>query len=221
MDPTPVDSFIARWQPSGGGERSNYQLFLTELCDLLEVERPDPASSENDQNAYVFERSVAMDNRDGTTSTGFIDLYKRAAFVCETKQGVEKQQDEDLLSGKAQAKKKKRKTGHGARGSKTFDDAMRKAHGQAQTYARGLPASEGRPPFLMVVDVGATIELYSEFSQTGGVYVPFPDPQSHIILGTDRICRNCRLHNQFSPLLPGCKCPSSGSLAFASATGRI
>lgn len=117
-DPTP--SFITRWQPSGGAERSNYQLFLTELCDLLQVDRPDPASSENDQNAYVFERSVAMDNRDGTTSTGYIDLYKRSAFICETKQGVEKQQDAGLLSGKA------------------------------QTYARGLPASEGRPPAAMV-----------------------------------------------------------------------
>ena len=192
-----IQNFIARWQPSGGSERSNYQMFLTELCDVLEVDHPDPASVENAENAYVFERSVPLDNRDGTTTTGFVDLYKRDAFVCETKQGVEKREDQDLLSGKQKAKKKKRKSGHGTRGTKTFDEAMRKAHGQAQNYARSLPAVEGRPPFLVVVDVGHTIELYSEFSQTGGAYVPFPDPQSHRIkladLADDNIRERLRL----------------------------
>ncbi len=38
-----------------------------------------------------------------------------------------------------------------------------------------MPASEGRPPFLIVVDVGHSIALYSEFSRTGVTYVPFPD----------------------------------------------
>jgi hypothetical protein len=61
---------------------------------------------------------------------------------------------------------------------------MEKAHKQAQTYARSLPAEEirdGRPPFLLVVDVGDTLALYSEFSRTGGNYVPFPDPHSYRI----------------------------------------
>jgi hypothetical protein len=52
---------------------------------------------------------------------------------------------------------------------------MMAARGQAEQYARALPASEGRPPFLVVVDVGHSIALYSEFSRTGGAYVPFPD----------------------------------------------
>jgi hypothetical protein len=30
-----VEAFIARWSPSGGGERTNYQLFLSELYDVL------------------------------------------------------------------------------------------------------------------------------------------------------------------------------------------
>src|SRR5690606_7310061 len=55
------------------------------------------------------------------------------------------------------------------------------ARSQAEAYARALPASEGRPPFLVVVDVGRRIELYSEFSRSGGTYVPFPDPSSHRI----------------------------------------
>lgn len=54
---------------------------------------------------------------------------------------------------------------------------MRRAIGQAEQYARNLASEQGRPPLLMVVDVGHTIELYSEFSQTGGTYVPFPDTQ--------------------------------------------
>src|SRR5690606_32461 len=48
-----------------------------------------------------------------------------------------------------------------------------------------LPADEGRPPFVVVVDVGQRIELYSEFSRSGGTYVPFPDPRSHRIALAD------------------------------------
>ena len=44
-----------------------------------------------------------------------------------------------------------------------------------------LPASEGRPPFLVVVDVGHVIELYAEFTRSGATYTPFPDARSHRI----------------------------------------
>jgi len=47
---------------------------------------------------------------------------------------------------------------------KAFDDAMLRARSQAEQYARALPADEGCPPFLVVVDVGNAIELYSEFT---------------------------------------------------------
>jgi hypothetical protein len=64
------DGFIARWAPSGGQESANYQLFLTELCDLLDLPHPDPAIEETRENAYVFERRVeeqpAADRRAGT-----------------------------------------------------------------------------------------------------------------------------------------------------------
>ena len=58
---------------------------------------------------------------------------------------------------------------------------MLRAHGQAVRYVRALPAGEGRPPFVAVVDVGRSIELYSEFSRSGGAYIPYPDPRSHRI----------------------------------------
>src|SRR5690606_15323464 len=56
-----------------------------------------------------------------------------------------------------------------------------KALKQAENYSRALPAEEGRPPFIIVVDVGKSFALYSEFSRSGGNYVAFPDPRSHKI----------------------------------------
>jgi len=148
-----VESFIARWQGVAASELSTSQSFLIELCDLLGVERPHPTPEQD----YMFERPLTFQHADGSTSAGRIDLYRRGAFVLESK---------------------KLKAGAHTRG---FDEAMRRAHSQAQNYIRALPASEGRPPFLIVVDVGHRIELYSEFSRSGGAYVPFPDPRSHRI----------------------------------------
>ncbi len=37
-----IQRFIARWQASGAAERAKYQLFLSELCDVLNAPRPDP-----------------------------------------------------------------------------------------------------------------------------------------------------------------------------------
>src|SRR5688500_17946639 len=86
-DPGAAADFLSRWQSSGSAERANYQLFLSELCDLLHVPRPDPTRPDDRDNAYVFERSVHFDHGDGTSSTGRIDLYKRGCFVLEAKQG--------------------------------------------------------------------------------------------------------------------------------------
>nr|VFJ57540.1 MAG: hypothetical protein BECKDK2373C_GA0170839_106017 [Candidatus Kentron sp. DK] len=152
-----VAAFLSRWQKATGAERANHQLFITELCELLELPRPDPATDDNDQNAYVFERRVDFHNPDGTQNRGFIDCYRRGAFIIEAKH-----------TGKAF-------------GSGKWDDAMLRAHGQAVSYARALPKSEGRPPFVMTLDVGVALEVYSEFSQSGGAYIPYPDPRSHRI----------------------------------------
>ena len=59
---------------------------------------------------------------------------------------------------------------------------MLAARGQAERYAKALPVSEGWPPFLVVVDVGHSIELYADFSLTGKAYLPFPDPRTFRIL---------------------------------------
>jgi hypothetical protein len=177
----PTDDFIRRWEASGAAERANYALFLSELCDLLEVPRPEPTRPDDAENAYVLERSVTFHNGDGTTSVGRIDLYKRGCFVLEAKQGSERPGVEGVLA----LPKKARRKGTAVRGTAGWDDAMLAARGQAEQYVKALPASEPNPPFLIVVDVGHTIELYADFTRQGRTYVAFPDALTHRIRLTD------------------------------------
>jgi hypothetical protein len=194
--PSPdIYPFLTRWQASGAAERANYQLFLTELCQMLGVPGPEPTKPDDHENAYVFEKSVVFHYGDGTHTTKFIDLYKRGCFVLEAKQGVEKEQREAALSETMLARHKQRKKGTATRETPAWADVMLSARGQAERYARALPQSEGRPPFLIIVDVGHSIELYAEFTRTGGTYLPFPDPRSHRIL-----IRNLANQDQYETL---------------------
>ncbi len=168
--------FEARWLRSGGAEHANYGLFLQDLCDLLEVPRPDPTTDDPTQDAYVFERGVTFNDGAGKRSTGRIDLYKRGCFVLETKQGTDTS-DQQVKAAKAelgQAAGKRRK-GHAVRGTAKWGQMVEAAREQALRYVRALPASEPRPPFVVVVDVGFSIDLYSNFAGVGDSYVPFPD----------------------------------------------
>ena len=74
-----VETFVAKWGASGGAERANYQLFLAELCDVLDVPRPDPTVPDDAHKAHVFEKAVTFCHGDGTTSAGRIDLYRRGS----------------------------------------------------------------------------------------------------------------------------------------------
>ncbi|MEG2155589.1 MAG: DNA methyltransferase, partial [Burkholderiaceae bacterium] len=147
-------AFIERWravpQLPGATELATAQSFVSELCELLDLPRPHPTVEQD----YQFERPVTFAHGDGSSSAGRIDCYRRGAFVLE-------------------AKKLRSAEGKG------FDDALLRARSQAEQYARALPAVEGRPPFLLVVDVGRVIELYAEFSRSGATYTPYPDPRSH------------------------------------------
>ena len=164
IEATHTAGFIERWQGVRASELSTAQSFVIELCELLGVPRPH-ATTEQD---YMFERPVTFAHGDGSTSAGRIDCYRRGAFIWESKK---------LKPGSAAA-------AMGAT-TKAFDDALLRVRAQAEAYARALPASEGRPPFLVVVDVGHVIELYAEFTRSGATYTPFPDPRSHRIRLTD------------------------------------
>lgn len=148
---TAAEQFIARWTGKTASELSTAQSFVIELCAFLGVA---PPTHELD---YMFERPITFSHGDGSTSAGRIDCYLRGHFVLEAKK---------VKAGPA---------------TKGFDDALLRARAQAEGYARALPAAEGRPPFVLVVDVGNVIELYSEFSRSGATYTPFPDPRSHRI----------------------------------------
>ncbi len=52
---------------------------------------------------------------------------------------------------------------------------MQAARQQALGYVRALPPDEPRPLFVLVVDVGYCIDVYSNFAGVGDSFVPFPD----------------------------------------------
>jgi hypothetical protein len=173
-EPEQIEAFIERWGPAGGGERSNYQLFLTELCALLGVPGPEPAQEDESRNAYVFERKVPARRLDGPTTANFIDLYKRGCFVLEAKQSAKRRRQFDELK-QLGLELPDQRVGSGRRGCAQWDAMMRNAREQAETYAKRLPTEEGWPPFIVVVDVGHVIELYADFSLQGKHYAQFPD----------------------------------------------
>ena len=140
-------TFIERWQGVSASELSTAQSFVRELCELLGVPAPHATPEQN----YMFERPITFSHGDGSSSAGRIDCYRRGHFVLEAK--------------------KLKSASH----TKGFDDALLRARAQAESYARALPSEEGRPPFLLVVDVGNLIELYSEFSRSGDLHA-LPGP---------------------------------------------
>lgn len=172
-----ITAFIEKWKASGASERANCQPFLMGLSQLIDVPEPDTASDTPENDSYAFERSVTFNHPDGSTTTGFIDLYKRGCFVLEAKQGSDKKDGAETPFGVG-AQAGKTKKGTAVRGTKGWDDAMVRARAQAESYAKALPVNEGWPPFLIVTDVGHSIELFADFSLTGKNYTHFPDKSS-------------------------------------------
>ncbi|MER9213431.1 class I SAM-dependent DNA methyltransferase [Mesorhizobium sp. M0663] len=179
-DTEKLEALIAEARASGGSELANYQLFIERLCIALNLPRPAMAQEQNQLNDYVFERRVDFKHPDGTRSAGRIDCYRRGCFILEAKQ-----------SGKRQATKvdpsqllllpedaAQRKPGQAKRGTRGWDQVMLAARKQAEDYARALPVEHGYPPFLLVVDVGNTIEVFADFSGQGKNYAHFPDRQT-------------------------------------------
>ncbi|MCL2644883.1 MAG: class I SAM-dependent DNA methyltransferase, partial [Betaproteobacteria bacterium] len=171
---TSIPDFIARWKASGGSEQANSQPFFVELCDALGLPRPDPARTINEENTYSFERKVYVPRGDGSNERKELDLYRKGSFVLESKQGQDKQVTQFQLPGVTASAAVRR-------GSRQWEDAMQRAKRQAENYIRSLPAYEGRPPFLIVADVGYCFDLYAEFSCTGGLYLHFPDARGYRI----------------------------------------
>ena len=156
---TSVESFVAKWLLSGAAERANKDAFLLELCDVLDVPRPDATTGDPDKDRYVFEKDALTPHEGGVVTVRKIDLYKAGAFILEAKQGS------DLSS---------KKLGTAKRETPAWNIAMQGAYGQALGYARTFASPV---PFLLVCDIGYCFDLYAAFDGSWD-YRPFPNPQA-------------------------------------------
>ncbi len=162
-----VDAFINRWSRTESAERTNAAPFLIELCDLLGLGRPEPATGS--RGAYRFERGV-LHREDDRETTRRIDLYKRGCFILEAKQGASPPPQPELFTLSAETARRQM-----VRSSVAWNEHMTRALGQARGYVGDLPGDEPAPPFLIVCDVGFCFDVYADFSGTGRHYSQFPD----------------------------------------------
>ena len=173
-----IDEFITRWRDlAGGAERADYQMFLGELCDALGLPRPNPASAEI-RPWYRFEHPVMGDHGQPKR----IDLYKQDAFILEAKQTRLKGRAKavpgqlDLLTPEQDAVQVR---------APALDALLKNAFVQAREYAWRLDAADDRPPFILVCDVGRSIEVYADFTGQGRAYRPFPNAKSNSVALAD------------------------------------
>jgi SAM-dependent methyltransferase len=178
-----IETFIGRWTSrEGGAERANYQMFLSELCDILEVPRPDPAGAERDRNDYVFERAVRPRSGDPAAAPKRIDLYRKNAFILEAKQSRLPGKKKAIPGGSQLSMLVDEPQELGRRGiERGWDVMMQNARKQAETYVFLLDPDHPAPPFVITCDVGHCLELYADFTGTGRAYGQFPDRNSYRI----------------------------------------
>ncbi|WP_241525025.1 class I SAM-dependent DNA methyltransferase [Simplicispira metamorpha] len=156
--PAPIDAaatqaFIARWQGVAASELSTAQSFVIDLCALLGVERPHPTprpTKATCSSAPSPSRTATAAPAPGaSTATGVATWCWR------------------------------QKSSRLAAIPKALTMACCARAAKLKTTPVPCPPTRARPPFVLVVDVGTVIEVYAEFSKSGGTYTPFPDPRSH------------------------------------------
>ncbi len=173
-----IASFVARWSGVvGGAERANYTIFVSELCDALGLEKPGIATGGTLGN-YQYDGPVPGGSLGG--GMGFADVYRRNHFILEAKQSKLPAADRDTpelfdIAPSAPV------TPSGAR----YDQLMRDARRQAESYAHSLPGSHAPVPFLIVCDVGRAFELYFDYAGNGRGYGFFPNKQQYRIALAD------------------------------------
>jgi len=161
-----LDAFIAKWAAAGPSERANKDLFLAELCAVLDVPPPNPSANDPERDTYVFEREAKLAHEGGESTIGRIDLYKQDCFILEAKQA----------SGEGSSK-----LGKAKRGTPAWNILMMEAYGQALGYALSF---DRRPPFIIVCDIGHCFDLYAAFDGSGN-YRPFPNAQNNRLFLAD------------------------------------
>ncbi len=164
--PMTLDSFIARWSKSAAAERANKDHFVLDLCEALDVPKPEPTTGDPEHDRYVFEHDAKILHDGGKITIGKIDLFKDGSLILEAKQG---------------STEKSKKRGTARRDTPAWYIEMRDAFGQALGYAR---TQHKPPPFIIVVDIGYCFDLYASFDGTTH-YTSFPEPHTSRILIKD------------------------------------
>lgn len=190
-DPSDTDlrEFIDRWNSAEAAERATYQMFLSELTQILDLPAILSEGMEGG-DAYRFEKPVQFPDFEGGHTTRRIDLYRREAFILEAKQGANVDSGEGSaldLFGDTVSAKARRKRNVAARGTNAWERAMHAAFMQASAYAHHLPEDEGWPPLLIVADIGYCFDLYANFSRNGRSYAPFPTAGRNRIMLADLV----------------------------------
>ncbi len=71
IDHPRLEDFVNKWRGSEGSEQSHGQSFLNDLCDALDVPRPDQKRGDDPaEHRYVFERHVNIPEGDGVAHLG-------------------------------------------------------------------------------------------------------------------------------------------------------
>lgn len=186
-----LEQLIARWTGTeGGAERANYQMFLSELTQALDLPSPEPKGA--GLGSYEFEAPVKSEAALGRKGTGRIDLYKRDCFILEAKQSQLKPGEQAPAEPAMPAPEPLRDLfgnviGYDAPAklAPRYDRLMSDARLQAERYALALPGAHKAPPFLIVADIGRAFELYFDWAGNGRGYAPFPDERHYRIALTD------------------------------------
>lgn len=178
-NPIILEKLVAEAKASGGSERGNYQKFIDRLCEGLGLPQPDMSKEDRALNDYVYERRVTFNHADGTSTSGFIDCYKRNSFILEAKQSPRRIRHGKAPDAHQPSLPMDLKAAPGKAPSKGWDQLMLAARKQAEDYARALPVDHGYPPFLLIADIGHVIEVYADFSGQGKNYAHFPNRQSY------------------------------------------
>jgi hypothetical protein len=161
-----LDSFITRWSKSAAAERANKDHFVLDLCEALDVPKPEPTTGDPEHDRYVFEHDAKILHDGGKITIGKIDLFKEGSLILEAKQG---------------STEKSKKRGTARRDTPAWYIEMRDAFGQALGYAR---TQHKPPPFIIVADIGYCFDLYASFDGTTH-YTSFPEPHTSRILIKD------------------------------------
>jgi len=136
---TNLQELAAYWAGAKAGERANLQTYVIRLCRALMLPEPGYRGS-----GYEFELQIDAITVEGKESANFIDCWKSDCFA---------------LEGKDDAP--------GAKGKAANEALLRRAFGQVRNYVHHVPGAVP-PPYLLVLDVGATLIVWDRWAGTYG-----------------------------------------------------